>query len=111
MDNRLYQFTMRVLRASGTALPEGAAGAYVPCYACAPDPQSALRKGAAAIGEAGCRFDDIDGPVREIAAADWAEYVAKVWPDQRGRFPSASELPSRLAEGAVFFGPFAVFNA
>jgi hypothetical protein len=110
MENRLFEFTMRVLYVDGCELPEGARGAYIPCYSCAPDYQSALRKGVAAIGATGCRFDDIKGPAREIPASDWASYVAKVWPDAVNHLPSQAELSSMIVKGSVFFGPFAVFD-
>jgi hypothetical protein len=110
MENKLFEFTLRVLRVDGCELPEGALGAYIPCYSCAPDYQSALKKGVAAVGATGCRFDDIKGPAREIPASDWASYVEKVWPDAANLLPSQSELSSMIVKGSVFFGPFAVFN-
>ena len=110
MDNRLFEFTMRVLRTEGSDLPAGASAAYVTCYAAATDPRMAMKKGVAAVAETGWRFDDSDGAVREIPADQWREYVRKVWPDHAAGLPSPAELPAKIAAGAVFFGPFSVFG-
>ena len=110
MTNQLFEFRLRVLREHGSReLPQGADGAYVACYASAPDLHTALARGAAAVARMGCRVDDVEAEARAIPAAQWGEYVAKVWPEYAARLPTASELPARIAEGAVFFGPFATF--
>lgn len=110
MENRLFEFTMRVLRDEGSDLPEDAQGAYVPCYASAPDYQSALKKGVAAIRAMHCRFDDIRGNVRDIPSDTWSAYVKQVWPEFAEHLPSQADLPALIAEGSVFFGPFATFK-
>jgi hypothetical protein len=111
LSNQLYEFTMRVSRGDGCELPEGMQGAYVPCYAGASDYQTALKKGVAAIAHMHFAFNDIKGDVREIPVVTWAGYVAKVWPEFAGRFPTQEQLPSLVEQGAVFFGPFAAFKS
>lgn len=110
MSNQLYEFTMKVLRGDGCELPESMRGAFVPCYASAPDYQAALKKGVVAIAELNYVFDDIKGEVREIPVAAWSGYVAKVWPEFLDRFPTQEQLPSMVEQGVVFFGPFAAFQ-
>jgi hypothetical protein len=110
MSNHLYEFTMKVFRGHGCDLPEGLAGAYVPSYVGAPDYQSALRKGVAEIKGMHYNFDGIEGQVRELPLPSWDEYISKAWPEFADRFPSASELPSLVEKGVVFFGPFAGFE-
>ena len=110
LENRLFEFTMRVLRGDGSELPEDVRGAYVPCYASAPDYRAALKKGALAANAMHNRFDDVRGEVREIPLATWGAYVAQVWPDFSGHFPSQDELPGLVANGIVFFGPIATFK-
>jgi hypothetical protein len=56
-------------------------------------------------------FAGVEGKVRELPAAMWTEYVAKVWPELVGHFPDAAELPALIDAGAVFFGPFLCFQA
>jgi len=110
VTNRLYEFTMKVVRADGCDLPEGMNGAYVPTYVGASDYQEALKRGVKAISGMHYVFKDIEGKVREIPLVSWSDYIAKVWPDFVSHLPSALELPSLVESGAVFFGPFAGFE-
>jgi hypothetical protein len=108
--NLLYEFTMRVSRDRGCDLAQDMNGAYVPSYVGAPDYQAAIKKAVSVITEMHFRFDDIEGPAREIPIGSWDAYVTSVWPDFADRFPSKDELPSLVENGAVFFGPFAAFK-
>lgn len=110
MANQLYEFTMRVLRAEGCDLPQDMEGAYVPSYVGAPDYQAALRKAVTAITGLHYKFDALQGKVRELPVASWDDYVAKVWPDFANHLPTGAKLPSLVASGSVFFGPFAGFK-
>ncbi len=115
MTNQLFEFKLRVLRdggggSSGGDLPAGADGAHVACYSSAPDLRAALAQGAAAVARMGCRIDDVQGDARVIPVDRWGNYVASVWPDYAAHMPTAAQLPARIAEGAVFFGPFATFT-
>jgi hypothetical protein len=110
VEKKLYEFTLKVLRGQGCDLPDDMQGAYVPCYAGAPDYQSALRKGVTALNGMRYVFDDVFGEVREIPLHSWADYVAKVWPEFTDRLPSQEELPGLVEKGEIFFGPFAGFR-
>lgn len=110
MNNHLYEFTMKVSRGSGCDLPEDMNGALVPTYAAATDYREAIRRGVNAISGMNYIFKDIEGKVREIPLPSWADYVNRVWPDFVSHLPSASELPSLVESGKVFFGPFAGFK-
>lgn len=111
VTNQLFELRLRVLRdRDDSDLPAGTDGAHVACYSCAPDLHAALTQGAAAVARMGCRVDDVEGEARVIPADRWGEFVAKVWPEYASNLPSAVQLPARIAEGAVFFGPFATFS-
>jgi hypothetical protein len=109
--NQLFELKLRILRDQDSGdLPAGSDGAYVTCFSCAPDLHAALVQGAAAVNRMGCRVDDVEGDARVIPIDRWGEYVAKLWPEYAHNLPSALQVPARIAEGAVFFGPFATFN-
>lgn len=108
--NTLYEFTMKILRGDSTEMPEELTGAYVTCYAGAPDYQAAVRKGVLAITQMGYKFDDLRNEVREIPLASCAEYLIKVWPDYLDQMPTAAQLTDVVKAGQVFFGPFAGFT-
>jgi hypothetical protein len=111
MTNQLYEIPLRVLPTSeNTEVPKTVAGAEVICYAAAPDFKSALQKAAAKLNDMGWNVDDISGNIRELPAEKWELYVSSVWPDYQDHFPTADEIPQKIAEGAVFFGVFATFD-
>lgn len=109
MMNGLYEFTMKILPGDA-GMPDGLTGAYVVCYAGAPDYQAALKNGVVAITQMGYRFDDIQNGVREVSLDSWGAYVEEVWPEYLDQMPSAVELPEVVEEGQVFFGPFVGFS-
>ena len=90
--------------------PAGTRGAYVTCYACAPDPLLGIRRGIAAVRALQYVFEDLLGNVREIPLANWTEYIQRVWPEFVEHFPGQEVLPGLVIEGAVFFGPFSEFR-
>ena len=108
--NSLYEFTIKILRGESTEMPGELKGAYVVCYAAAPDYQSALRKGVLAVTQMGYKFDDIANEVREVSLATWGNYVASVWPEYADHMPSSAQLPDVVNDGQVFFGPFVGFS-
>lgn len=110
VTNQLYEFTMKVLGGEGSNLPAGARGAFVPCYSPAPDYQSAVRKGVAAIAEMHFVFEDLPGNVRELPIASWNDYVAAIWPEFVDNLPTQDEVAVLVQKGTVFFGPFATFG-
>jgi hypothetical protein len=110
MTNKLFEFTVEVLRGEGCDMPDGMTGAFIPTYAAATDPLEAVRLGVKTLQGMHYQFKDLKGTVREIPAASWEDYIEHVWPEFVTRLPSASELPVLVERGAVFFGPFAGFE-
>jgi len=110
MENRLFEFTMKLSRTDANPPPANIEGAYVTCYAAAPDPLLAFRKGVASACSMGYRFEDILGTVRELPLEAWTAYLQRCWPDVSGHFPDQHSLTSMIPEQAVFFGPFSKFN-
>ncbi len=108
--NFLYVFTVKVGRGEGAEMPAGVAGAVVAVYAAAPDPDTAVRNGIAALGGMKFIFQEIQGDVGQLPIEYWDAYIEKVWPDFPERFPKSDELPGLLQSRAVFFGPFAAFT-
>ncbi len=106
----LFEIPLRVKpNAQNTEVPKTTVGAHVICYAAAPSVEIALQGGAAKLLHSGWHIDEVTGPVREIPAEKWSAYMSSVWPDYSDHFPAATEMPKRIAEGAVFFGVFATF--
>jgi hypothetical protein len=111
MTNQLYEIPLRVVpTADNSEVPKTVAGAEVICYAAAPDFKSALQKAAAKLNDMGWNVDDIRGNIRELPAEKWELYVSSVWPDYQDHFPTADEIPQKIAEGSVFLGVFATFD-
>ena len=110
MENRLFEFTMKLSRLDGNHPSADIEGAYVTCYAAAPDPLSAFRKGVASTRAMGYLFEDILGTVRELPLETWTAYLQRSWPDVPGHFPDQHSLSSMIPEQAVFFGPFSKFT-
>jgi hypothetical protein len=110
MENRLFEFTMKLSKLAGDHPPADIEGAYVTCYAAAPDPLSAFRKGVANTRAMGYLFEDILGTVRELPLETWTAYLQRSWPDVSGHFPDQHSLSSMIPEQAVFFGPFSKFT-
>lgn len=110
MENKLYEFNLKVLAQEGSDLPDGKQGAYVPCYVFADDYQEALKKAVFALAKEHLLLEAIQGGVRELPIDSWDDYLKSVWPDFLDRFPAKNDLPTLSKGSAVFFGPFAVFD-
>lgn len=110
MGNQLYEFNLKTRRTDGSSLPNDIVGAYVPTYVGAPDHETALRNAVTKLAGIGLTFEGLEGKVRELPIERWSDYVASVWPDVSEGLPGPIELPGLVAEGAVFFGPFAAFG-
>ena len=101
---------MKLSKMDGNRPPANIEGAYVTCYAAAPDPLLAFRKGVASTRAMGYLFEDILGTVRELPLETWTAYLQRSWPDVSGHFPDQHSLTSMIPEQAVFFGPFSNFT-
>lgn len=106
----LFRMTVKVGRGSNPDMPESLAGALVPVYAVAENHEDAARKGVAKLGSQGFEFLDIQGPIDQLDAARWSDYVAKAWPEFASNLPTQAEVSAALNSELVFFGPFAGFE-
>lgn len=112
MENRLYEFTMKLQKgrdADPVQPAPAVSGAYVTCYAGAPDPLVAIRRGVAAARERDFLFIDVLGNVREIPLQSWTDYIQRAWPEHHATLPAAASLPQLVIDGATFFGPFSPY--
>lgn len=88
-------------------MPANLVGAYVDCFAAAPDYESALRLAVQKLSSEGHVFDDIEGgKVDQLDPDKWDDHIAATWPDHRDYFPRQTDIASFIAAGGVFFGPF-----
>ena len=92
-------------------MPPHLAGAFVPAFATAIDHESAARAAIAALRRQGFEFQDIQGPIHQLDAKRWTEYVLSSWPELASRFPSQDEVVQMLSTESVFFGPFAGYES
>lgn len=111
MQNKLYEFTIKVSRGDGCDMPENMEGAYVNCYASAPSYEQAMKKGVMAITKDNYVFEDVVKGVREIPVEEWSDYIEKTWPEFVDHLPSQEEVKTCVDEGMVFFSPFMGFNS
>lgn len=106
----LFRFSVKVGRGLNADMPASLAGAFVPVYAAAENHEDAARKGVAKLVSQGFEFLDIQGPIDQLDAARWTDYVAKAWPDFASNLPTQAEVAAGLTSELVFFGPFAGFE-
>ncbi|QTN21549.1 hypothetical protein HZ992_15315 [Rhizobacter sp. AJA081-3] len=92
-------------------MPAHLAGAFVPAFATAMDHESAARAAVYALGRQGFLFQDIQGPIHQLDATRWNEYVQSTWPELAAHFPPQSEVVQMLGTESVFFGPFAGYES
>ncbi|HIV69344.1 MAG TPA: hypothetical protein H9903_00290 [Candidatus Aquabacterium excrementipullorum] len=109
MNKLLHEFTVKVRADKGADLPAGSRGAFVPCYAFAPDHQAAVKAAVKALSSQHLVFEAMDGGVRELPLARWAGYLSQVWPEFVDEFPSEARMAELQATGGVFFGPMTTF--
>ena len=77
MQNKLYEFTIKVSRGEGCDFPDDMEAAYVNCYSPSLDHESAMKKGVIAITQDNYVFENIVKGVREIPIDHWNEHVEK----------------------------------
>src|SRR5947208_646789 len=100
--NQLFAFPVKIERGSNSAMPEHLKGAYVWCYAAAPDAQTAMWRGVMKLKADGFIFEDV--PDRKLLQFDpmkWCDYVAESWPEFPSHFPSQEEVIAGLPEGRI----------
>ena len=110
VQNKLYEFTIKVSFKSEHDLSESINSAYVNCYSSDLDHEAAIRKGVLAINEDGYIFEDIINDVREISSENWNAYITKTWPEFVVHLPNEQQIKDCLKNGMVFFSPFMGFK-
>jgi len=110
MSNELFAIPVHVERADPSRAPDWVGGAFVVCYAAAPDHVEAARRAVAKLAAAGLVFVEMAGDIQRLDSARWDEYVTTNWIEFEEVFPQQEELPHRIASGDVFFGPFCAYE-
>lgn len=110
MQNKLYEFTVKISRGAGCDLPENMDSAYVNCYSSDQDHESAVRKGVIAIKQDSYIFEDVVKGIREIPVDNWDEYIKQTWPEFIEYLPKYEDVQHCVKEGMVFFSPFMGFK-
>jgi hypothetical protein len=109
--NQFFEIPVKIGRGSSRAMPEHLKGAYVCCYAAAPDFETAVRKSVMKLKEEGFIFEDIpDQKVRQLDPKKWREYVDEGWSEFSTHFPSQDEVLAGVVEGRIFYGPFCGYD-
>jgi hypothetical protein len=98
------------VRAGTESLPAPLIGAHVIAFSIAADPREALVNGVRALQAMGYDFEDVLPKGLSMPLSGWEGYIAQAWPEFRDKFPSQSEIATRLANGGVIFSPFAGFD-
>jgi hypothetical protein len=106
-ENGLFRCLVKIRPGPGCDLPPHLIGAFVECFAAAPDPMAALRLLVERLSGRGFVFEDLlDGQVHQHDPHKWDEYVSSVWPELVGHFPPQAEVLRLVQTSGVFFGPF-----
>ncbi len=109
-DNGLFLITVKIGRGSNAQMPQNLKGAYVPAFAAAVDHEAAAKAAVAKLVAQGFEFLDIDGPIKQLDPGQWSAFVHASFPELENHFPNQQTVVAGLAEGAVFFGPFASYE-
>jgi hypothetical protein len=110
--NCLFECHVKVRRGQNAAMPPHLLGAFVTCFAAAPDFQSALKLAVAKLATQGYIFEDVmDGKVTQLDSSMWDDYVARTWPECPTHFPPQSDMKRFMKAGGVFFGPFVCWES
>jgi hypothetical protein len=110
MQNKLYEFTIKVSPGEGCSFPKNMDAAYVNCYSPALDHERAMKNGVIAIKQDNYIFEDIINNAREIPVEHWDEYIKETWPDFVGYLPEFEDVRMCVRKGMVFFSPFVGFK-
>jgi hypothetical protein len=108
----LFFVNAHVARGSNSDMPENLAGAYVPVYVCASDPESAMREAFGQVTKRGYEFlQVVDGKIHQMDPHEWDLHVSTAWPEFPLHFPKQCEVLAELSPGWVFFGPFCSYES
>jgi hypothetical protein len=109
--NELWLLNLHIGRGTNSEMPANLAGAYVAAFVAAPDYEAAAREVVSHLARRGYEFFDIsDRKIRQLDPQRWTSYVDESWPEFVSHFPTQNEVISGLADGKIFFGPFAGYE-
>ena len=110
MADRLFELVVRVSRAQGSPVPEGASHALAPCFVFAADYEEALRRCVEALAGRLLVLEEVAPGVAEIPLERWSEHVQANWAEIAHYLPDGQRIGELAAERAIFFGPLAGFE-
>ena len=105
--NVLWEMPIVVRSAVPGAMPEGMNEAIAMTFVGAPDYETAVRKGVAALQEMNLAFDTIlGGKIFQVPLEQWDEHITHKYDYFLGNLPRQEEVPGLVASGVVFLGSF-----
>ena len=109
-SNSLFAVPMRVRPRPESSAPKEIAGAFVVCYAGAPDHLEAVRRAHAKLRHDHLEFIDMAGEVQELDPGRWDDYVTASWMEFAESLPEQDDLLAVVSRGEVFYGPFCGYD-
>ncbi len=105
--NHLYEIPLRIRRGPSCAMPAKLIGAYVICYASAPNHLEALKNSLLKLKNEGYIFEDlVNEKIYELDPLKWTKYVEKSWNEFKDHLPTQEEIITKVKSGGIFYGPF-----
>ena len=113
LENKFWQCPIKVKRGSYEEMPESWIGAAVSFYVGAETNEEALTKATSVLTSQGMEFVDLlGGQVIQLDPTEWWEgYVMVNYAEYSDHFPDQETVMKVVAEGTVFHGPFAGWEA
>jgi hypothetical protein len=109
--NALWEMPLKIRAADQSPMPEGMNEAIAMVFAGAPTYESALTNAVSTLRDMGYVFLDlVGGQVFQIPLDQWDEYVSHKYDFWLQNLPTSEALPSIVASGEVFLGPFLGYN-
>ena len=110
--NQFFEIPVKISRGSNEAMPEHLVGAFVSCYAAAPDHETALRRTLLKLKEEGFVFEElVGGNVRQLDPKKWRQHVDASWKEWSHHMPTEEEVLAGVNAGRIFYGPFCSYES
>jgi hypothetical protein len=110
--NHFFEIPVKIGRGSSRTMPEHLIGAFVSCYAAAPDHETALRRTVAKLKDDGFIFEDlVGGKIHQLDPKNWRQHVEASWKEFSHHMPSQEEVLAGITEGRIFYGPFCSYES
>jgi hypothetical protein len=106
----LFLIPVQIGRGSSSSMPPSVLGAYVPVFAAAANQEAAAKAAASKLTAQGYEFLGVKGQIRKLDPHKWSEFVDASFPAYKSKLPNQDTVIAGLAEGIVFFGPFAGYD-